>query len=78
MNNDSIDNQIAGLINYYATLHDKIEQSKINPKIIVTQQEQVQAENFSKTLQSLSISPEEFYRSVNIIYIEPQEQDKSR
>jgi hypothetical protein len=76
MSNDSVDNQIAGLINYYATLHDKIEQSKTNPKIKVTQQEQVQAESFSKTLQSLSISPEEFYGSVNIIYVEPEEEKK--
>ena len=78
MNNDSIDNKIAGLVNYYATLHDKIEQSKTNPKIKVTADEKTQAENFTQTLQSLSISPEEFYGSVNIIYVEPQEQDKSR
>jgi hypothetical protein len=78
MNNDSIDNKIAGLVNYYATLHDKVEQSKKNPKIKVTAEEKTQAENFTQTLQSLSISPEEFYGSVNIIYVEPQEQDKSR
>lgn len=78
MNNDSIDNKIAGLVNYYATLHDKIEQSKTNPKIKVTADEKTQAENFTQTLQSLSISPEEFYGSINIIYVEPQEQDKSR
>lgn len=70
MYNDSIDNKIAGLVNYYAQLHDKVEQSKTNPKIKVTAEEKSRAENFTKTLQSLSISPEEFYGSLDIQYKE--------
>lgn len=79
MMNDSVDNQIAKFIYYYAHLNNKIIQSqKPNSKITITEREKQQLKIFHTNLEWLWISDEVLYHSIDIKSLWGKNEDKRR